>query len=70
MRQEEVTAKEKPPIVGKPPDVPERRLTPVKAIRSKCLDCACGSRSEVRECELTSCPLWRFRLGKRPTEDN
>lgn len=44
----------------------KRRLTPIQAIRKKCLDCSCGSRSEVRECELNACPLWDYRLGKRP----
>lgn len=70
MRQEEVTAKEKTPIVGKPPDVPERKLTPVKAIRMKCRDCCCDSAAEIRACELRHCALWPYRLGKRPKEDN
>lgn len=47
----------------------KRRLTPVQAIRKKCLDCSCGSRSEVRECELAACPLWGYRMGRRPKED-
>ena len=46
----------------------KRRLTPMSAIRKKCLDCACGSRSEVRECELTACALWDYRMGRRPTD--
>jgi hypothetical protein len=44
----------------------KRRLTPVQAIRKKCLDCSCGSRSEVRECTLTHCPLYPYRMGRRP----
>jgi len=55
----------------------ENRTTPVKAIRKKCLDCCAGSslpapRSSrqagklVRECHIFTCPLWPFRLGKRP----
>ena len=70
MQKVEVTKVTKPPIVGKPPDATERKLTPVKAIRMKCKDCCCDSVAEIRKCELTSCPLWRYRLGKRPTEDN
>lgn len=44
----------------------ENRTTPVKAIRRKCLDCCAGSRKLVRECHIYTCPLWPFRLGKRP----
>ncbi len=44
-------------------------LTPLKAIRAKCLDCCCGNTREVRECPITSCPIWPFRMGKRPAVD-
>ena len=44
------------------------KLTPIKAIRAKCLDCTCGQFSEVRECRLTTCPLWEYRMGHRPKE--
>jgi hypothetical protein len=37
------------------------------AIRAKCLDCACGSNSEIRKCTLTHCALHPFRMGKRPS---
>lgn len=46
---------------------PVRRLTPLKAIRSKCLDCSGGSEKEVRECRITSCSLHPYRMGKRPS---
>ena len=36
------------------------------AIRQKCLDCSCYQPSEVRECQLTACSLWPFRLGSDP----
>lgn len=39
---------------------------PVKAIRSKCLDCCCGSPSEVKNCTVVQCPLFPFRFGKNP----
>ncbi len=42
------------------------KLTPLKAIREKCLQCCCGSYKEVRECEVTDCALYAFRHGKRP----
>ena len=41
-------------------------LTPRKAIRAKCLDCCCGSASEVRLCTIRKCPLYPHRFGKRP----
>ena len=41
-------------------------LTPIKAIRAKCLECSGGQPSEVRECLITDCPLYPFRMGKNP----
>ena len=41
-------------------------MTPLEAIRKKCLDCSCGNRAEVRACPVTSCPLYAFRDGKNP----
>lgn len=41
-------------------------MTPVKAIRTKCLDCCAGQAAEVRLCPCTSCSLYPFRLGKNP----
>jgi hypothetical protein len=46
-------------------------LTPLAAIRAKCLDCCCGSFKSVKFCTLdgvnsTRCALWPYRLGKRP----
>lgn len=42
------------------------KLSPLRAIREKCLDCACGNDAEVRRCELKHCTLWPFRMGKNP----
>jgi len=36
------------------------------AIRTKCLDCSGGQRSEVRECPVRGCALWPFRYGRDP----
>lgn len=44
-------------------------LTPLKAIRAKCLDCCCGDKKEVRECTLEKCTLHPYRMGKRPKVD-
>jgi len=45
-----------------------KRLTPLKAIRASCLGCCGGSNLEVRECPSTDCPLWIYRMGKRPKD--
>lgn len=43
------------------------KMTPIKSIRAKCLDCCGGSSKEVRNCTAgESCPLFPYRLGKRP----
>ena len=44
----------------------EKRLTPIKAIRAKCLECSCGNNAEVRECVIPDCPLYPYRMGKNP----
>jgi len=45
-----------------------KKLTPLRAIRAKCLECSGDSAREVRLCEITECPLYLYRLGKRPRE--
>lgn len=45
------------------------KLTPIKAIRAKCLDCCCGSSNEVRACKNEECALHEYRFGKRPKKD-
>lgn len=44
--------------------------TPLKAIRLKCLDCSCGSSNEVKQCPITDCPLYEFRTGHLPKNEN
>lgn len=44
-------------------------MTPVKAIRAKCLECSNGQYSEVRACPATDCPLYAYRFGHRPKDD-
>jgi hypothetical protein len=39
-------------------------MTPLKAIRGKCLDCCCGQANEVKLCPSTDCPLYEYRFGK------
>ena len=43
-----------------------KRLTPLRAIRVKCLDCSAGQRSEIRNCPVIDCPLYLYRFGKNP----
>ena len=38
------------------------KLTPMKAIRKKCLECSGGSAKEVRECKA-------YRSGEKPKGD-
>ena len=42
------------------------KLTPMKAIRAKCLDCVAQQPAEVRLCIDEKCPLWPYRMGRRP----
>lgn len=42
------------------------KLTPMKAIRKKCLDCCSHYAKEVRECQVKNCALYEYRMGHRP----
>ena len=46
------------------------KLTPMKAIRKKCLDCSNGQFTEVKYCPVKSCPLYKYRHGHRPKEED
>lgn len=39
------------------------KITPLKAIRLKCLECSAGSHKEVTLCPITDCELYQFRSG-------
>lgn len=43
-----------------------KRITPLRAIRFKCLDCCCGSYYEVKMCTCENCSLYPFREGRNP----
>ena len=43
-----------------------KKDTPLKVIREKCLDCTVDNKAEVRLCQVTNCPIWSWRFGKRP----
>lgn len=40
-------------------------ITKFSGIKSHCDDCA-GSPSTRRNCRVTNCPFWPYRLGKNP----
>ena len=52
--------------IRKPEGLKVVELTPIKAIRHKCLECSAWQPSEVRLCHMDDCPLWPFRFGNRP----
>lgn len=41
-------------------------MTPLAALRLRCLDCCGGSPDEVRKCMALTCPAWPFRMGANP----
>lgn len=41
-------------------------LSPLKAIRAKCLDCCCGQMAEVKLCPCEDCALHPYRMGHNP----
>lgn len=44
----------------------KENTSPLRAVRLKCLDCSSYQLNEVKECNITNCPLHPFRLGKNP----
>lgn len=47
-------------------DVCQEELTPLKAIRAKCIDCSGGSVYEPAHCTVERCPLYIYREGHNP----
>jgi hypothetical protein len=41
-------------------------MSPLAALRARCLDCCAGSPNEVRLCTAIKCPAWPFRMGSSP----
>jgi hypothetical protein len=42
------------------------RLTPIQAMRAKCLECCSGSAKEVKLCPIPDCALYPYRFGTNP----
>lgn len=51
------------------PDYSTIRTTASKAIRLKCLDCSGDQITEVRNCHIKSCALWRYRMGREQRDE-
>ena len=45
------------------------KMTPLRAIKLHFLECSGGQLKEVKECPITDCPLYEFRLGKKLKQD-
>ena len=41
-------------------------MSPLRAIRTHCLDCCAGSSQEVAKCMALRCPSWPYRMGTNP----
>ena len=42
-------------------------MSPLEAIKEKCLDCCCGQTAEIKLCTATNCPLYSFRKAPKKT---
>ena len=42
------------------------QVSPLRALRLKCLDCCNDSAQEFRLCTAVDCPSWPFRMGRNP----
>ena len=43
-------------------------LTPLRALRNRCMDCCNWSTQEVKLCPAEDCAAWPFRLGRDPSK--
>ena len=41
-------------------------MSPLNAIRARCVDCCAGELSRVRRCAHLDCPSWPYRMGTNP----
>jgi hypothetical protein len=41
-------------------------MSPLRALRARCLDCCAGQANEVAACTVVRCPSWPFRMGTDP----
>lgn len=43
-----------------------KKMSPLRAIKLRCIDCCGGSYNEVKVCPSVGCALYPFRTGKNP----
>ena len=43
-----------------------RMVSPLAAIKRKCLDCSAGNVYEAQNCQCTGCAIYPFRFGRNP----
>ncbi|MEZ0002049.1 hypothetical protein ABIA18_003846 [Sinorhizobium fredii] len=55
-----------PPTAAVAKAAGHEQMSPLQAIRRKCLDCCCNQPSEIRACEAVNCALWPFRASVHP----
>lgn len=55
-----------PPTAAVAASAGHEQMSPLTAIRRKCLDCCVDQVSEIRRCEALKCPLWPFLAGRHP----
>jgi hypothetical protein len=55
-----------PPTAAVAARAGHKPMSPMQAIRRKCLDCSGSQIAEVRFCEAITCSLWPFRAGRHP----
>ena len=53
-------------IYNKKGELVTKELTPMKAIRLRCLWCKDYSSGDVHSCGYKHCPLWPYRMGRKP----
>ena len=41
-------------------------MSPLSALRARCIDCCAGSADEVKKCIAVGCASWPFRMGVNP----
>ena len=41
-------------------------MSPLEAVRARCIDCCAGQAKEVGLCPAVDCPAWPFRMGTDP----
>ena len=59
-----------PPTAAVAASAGHKPMSPMQAIRRKCLDCSGGQIVEVKLCEAVTCALWPFRAGAASLHQN